>query len=124
MPNKILIVEDSPTIVTLLSFRLKENGFLVESAENGKIGLEKMRNINPDLVLLDVRMPEMDGLELCRIAKSDSELKKIPIVFLTTMTESWARDKAKELGAEGYFVKPFVGIDLVQEINKLLGRDR
>lgn len=117
---KILIIEDSPTIGSLLTERLKASKFEVISAENGKVGLDKIRTLKPDLVLLDVFMPEMNGYEVCRIAKSDPELKNIPIVFLTACAQDADIEKGRAAGGDGYLTKPYEGKALITEIQRLL----
>lgn len=120
--KKVLLIEDDSVIVDLLRCRLEDGGFKVISAGNGQIGLQKMKKDNPDLVLLDVKMPGMDGFEVCRIAKNDPELKEIPIVFLTTAAQEWDLKEAKEAGAEGYITKPYEGKGIVEKIEEILNR--
>jgi len=121
MGKKILIIEDSTITIVLVKMRLENDGYTVISAIGGEAGLEKMREEKPDLVILDVRMPEMDGFEVCRIAKNDPELKNIPVIFLTTRVQKSDFEKGKEVGVDGHIGKPYEGAGLVKEIKKFLG---
>lgn len=121
--KKILVVEDSPTILCLVTDLLEYNGYKVVSANDGEAGLSKMKEAKPDLVVLDIRLPGMDGYQVCRIAKSDPELKNIPIIFLTTSAQKREIEKGKEAGADGYVTKPYEGKGLVEEIGKFFKRE-
>ena len=118
---KILIVEDDENSRILLESSLEANGFKVFSAENGKLALAKAYDIEPDLIISDILMPEMDGYALCRAVKSDEILSSIPFVFYTaTYTESEDEKLAMDLGASKFIVKP-MEIDLfLEEIQSVL----
>ena len=116
----ILVVEDDNTTVDLLTMRLEHSGFEVLTANNGKDGLQKIREEKPDLVLLDVFMPEMNGFETCRLAKLDEDIKHIPIVLLTTASQKSQIEKGKEVGADGHIIKPYMGSGLVEQIKEYL----
>jgi DNA-binding response OmpR family regulator len=120
MAKKILIIEDSPTTIEMLEYRLKNSGYDVISADNGETGLAKIKTEKPDLVVLDVRMPGMDGFEVCKLSKKDPETKDIPIVFLTTAIQQKHKEKGKEVGADGYITKPFDGKEMLDQIKKFL----
>lgn len=120
MRKKILVIEDSPTKMILLSNRLRNGGYEVIAASDGATGLHKMREEKPDLVITDIIMPGMDGFELCRHAKADEELKKIPVVFITSSAYKWNADKCKEAGADGFIDNPYEGDALIQEIGRFL----
>lgn len=120
MAKKILIIEDSITTVGLLQSRLEAVGYEVISAFEGQSGLDLMKTKKPDLVLLDVRMPGMDGYEVCRIAKNDPQLKHIPIIFVTTAAQEKDIKKGKEVGGDSYMTKPYDGRELLNEVNKFL----
>lgn len=122
--KKILVVEDSPTILCLVIDLLEYNGYKVVSANDGETGLSKMKEAKPDLVVLDIRLPGMDGYQVCCIAKSDPELKNIPIIFLTTSAQKREIEKAKEVGADGYVTKPYEGKGLVEEIDKFFRNNK
>lgn len=120
MAKKILIIDDSAVTCAMLSERVKSGGYEVFTANDGENGLEVMRQELPDLVLLDVRMPGMDGFEVCRLAKADPLTKDVKIVFVTTAGLQRDIDKGMELGASGYITKPYDGMTLLAEIKKLI----
>lgn len=122
MSKKVLIIDDSNVTCNLLSERIKSGGYEAISVNDGEQGLELMRKELPNLVILDIRMPGMDGFEVCRIAKEDPKIKHIPIIFVTTAGQKKDIDRGKELGASGYIVKPYDGRMLVEEIKKLIGK--
>ncbi len=105
-PN-ILIVDDKPHNIILLSSMLKEAGYNVKSTTSGMDALQEVKNDPPDLILLDINMPEMDGYEVCRKLKSDEKSKDIPVLFLSAMTDTDAIIKAFENGGVDYITKPF-----------------
>jgi len=119
--KKILVVDDEADLVEMLTLRLEAGDFSVIKAYDGEQGLEVMRKELPDLVILDIRMPQMDGFEVCRIAKEDPKIKKIPIIFVTTAGQQKDIDQGRELGSSGYIVKPYDGRMLLAEIRKLIG---
>ncbi|MDD5432519.1 MAG: response regulator [Candidatus Omnitrophica bacterium] len=120
MAKRILLIEDSQTTVALLKERIEAANYEVLAAYNGEDGLKQMKDLKPDLVLLDVRMPGIDGFEVCRIAKDDPEIKSIPIIFVTTAAQEVDVEKGKKLLAEGYITKPYEGKELVKEIRRVL----
>lgn len=121
MAKKVLIVDDSAVTTSMLVERIKYGGYDTLTASDGEQGLEQMRKELPDLVLLDVRMPGMDGFEVCRIAKDDPAIKEIPIVFVTTAAGQKDIDRGKQLGASGYITKPYDGMILLAEIKRVIG---
>ena len=106
MASKILIVEDEPDIVELLVYNLHQAGFETEAVFNGADALEQVKIQQPDLVLLDLLLPEVDGLEICRALKRDSETVGIPIIMLTAKGEAIDRIVGLELGADDYYNGP------------------
>ncbi|MBL7158767.1 MAG: response regulator [Candidatus Omnitrophica bacterium] len=118
--KKILIVEDSPTMRDMVSYRLQASGYETETASCGEEALKKIKELKPDLVLLDVKMPGMNGFEVCQRSKSDPETKAVPIIFLTTAAQESDIIKGKELGADGYLTKPYDGKELIKEIGRIL----
>lgn len=120
MAKKILIIEDNVSTVSMLMTRIEYAGYEVVSAPDGESGLIKMKDEMPDLVLLDVRMPGIDGFEVCRRAKADKALKKIPVIFVTTASQDSDIKKGKEAGGDGYITKPYDGKDLLKEIKKFV----
>ena len=120
MKKKILIIEDEENLVELIKFRLETNGYDVSVALDGEKGLEKILEIKPDLVLLDVRMPKMDGYEVCRRAKSNPELSDIPILILTAQAHDSEVNKAMESHPDAFLSKPFEPEDLLRNIKELI----
>lgn len=104
---KLLIVDDTPANIELLSFMLKSRGYNVRTAENGEAALDACGEEPPDLILLDISMPGMDGYEVCRRLKADAALKDIPVVFLSALNETVDKVRALEAGGVDYISKPF-----------------
>ena len=122
MEAKILIVEDERDIVELLRYNLRQEKFEVDVVRNGADALQRAIDNPPDLILLDLLLPEVDGLIVCRLLKNDPRTKKIPIVMLTAKTEESDRVKGLELGADDYITKPFSPREVVLRINAVLRR--
>lgn len=121
---KILLVDDDPDILELLEYNLNKEGFLTRTAENGKIGIEIAQEFMPDMILMDVMMPVMDGIEACRIIKQNKLLKKIYIIFLTALTEEFSEVVAFEIGANDYITKPVKPRALISRIKAAFQRDK
>ncbi len=119
---RILIIEDDPSIRELLQYNLQREGYQVETAEDGKKGLEKIQSGWPHLVILDLMIPFVDGLEICRIMKNDRELAKIPIIMLTAKGEEIDRVLGLEMGADDYVTKPFSTREFVARVKAILRR--
>ncbi len=122
--SRILIVEDTPANIMVLSVTLKERGYQVSVATNGRQALEVLGRIQPDLILLDVMMPEMDGFETCRRLKESEQWRQIPVIFLTAKTETADIVKGFELGAVDYVGKPFNAHELLARVHTHLTIDR
>ena len=105
--GSILIVEDTSEQRDLVSMYLEMNGYHVEVANDGLEGLSEARKLKPDLILLDLGMPKMDGYQMIAELRSDEELKDIPIVVISAWTAATHRDRAKAAGADGFITKPF-----------------
>jgi two-component system chemotaxis response regulator CheY len=121
MALTILVVDDSSTMVLSLKTTLTMSGFAVETASNGKAALDKLNaGLKPHLILTDVNMPVMGGMELIRSVRSMPALRFVPILTLTTESESTKRDEGKKAGATGWLVKPLSGNDLLAVIRKVL----
>ncbi len=120
--SRILVVDDEPEVVDLVEFNLKKAGFDVIAATDGAAALKKARSDQPDLIVLDLMMPEMDGLEVCRILRRDSATARIPIIMLTAKAAEVDRIVGLELGADDYVTKPFSPRELVLRVNKALRR--
>ncbi len=122
MASKILIVEDEPDIVELLVYNLDQAGFKTEAVSNGADALEQVKIQPPDLVLLDLLLPEVDGLEVCRTLKRDPETTGIPIIILTAKGEAIDRIVGLELGADDYITKPFSPREVLLRVRAVLRR--
>jgi len=120
LKQRVLIVDDEPDTLELLSFNLKASGYEVLSAEDGAEALQKARSSIPDLIILDVMLPELDGLEVCKILRSEPATKNIPILMLTARAEEIDRVLGLELGARDYVTKPFSPRELVLRVRNLL----
>jgi len=105
MAKKILIVEDEEIVLSLLQKKLSQEGYEVSVARDGEEGLKKMREIKPDLVLLDIIMPKMGGFEVMEEMQKDRELKKIPVIVVSNSGQPVEIDKAQELGAKDWLIK-------------------
>jgi DNA-binding response OmpR family regulator len=115
----VLVVEDEPSLASTLSYNLRKNGFNVTSASDGVAALQAARRDNPDVIVLDLMLPKMDGLEVCRRIRADSD---VPILMLTAKTEELDRVVGLEVGADDYLTKPFSMRELMARIRALLRR--
>jgi chemosensory pili system protein ChpA (sensor histidine kinase/response regulator) len=122
-PPLVLVVDDSLTVRKITTRLLTREGFRVESAKDGVDALEKMNDLIPDVVLLDVEMPRMDGFELARIMRVDERLSAVPIIMITSRTADKHRNRALELGVNEYLGKPYQEQQLLDAIAEQLGRD-
>lgn len=117
MPEKILVVEDDISLRETLAYNLEKQGYAVETAGDGKQGLQLARLIQPDLILLDVMLPGMDGFDVCRILRQEMD---IPILMLTARTDEIDRVVGLELGADDYVTKPFSMRELIARVKTRL----
>ena len=120
--KNILVVEDDLDIRELISFNLANEGHQVFEANEGEVGIDKARNNNPDLILLDLMLPGIQGLDVCRIIKSDQETKEIPIIMVTALGQEEDIVKGLETGADDYITKPFSIKVLIARVNAVLKR--
>lgn len=118
--KKIVVAEDNPDMRKILSMRLEINNYLVIMAEDGEVALEKVKQERPDLLILDLMMPKMNGFEVCRMLKFDDKYKNIPIIVLSSLDQQQDREKAIENGADAYFIKPFDLELLLSKIKSLI----
>ena len=118
----ILIIDDEEDIRELLKYNLKKEGYLVEVAENGEIGLALMKELKPDLIILDVMMPGMDGIEVCDAIRSTPGFNQTLICFLTARNEDYSQIAGLDAGADDYVAKPVRPKVLISRINALLRR--
>jgi len=119
---KIVVVEDEKNIVRVLTYNLEREGYQVSVARDGEEALEKIRRQMPDLVILDLMLPKVDGLEVCRQLRADSRTARLPIVMLTAKTQEADRVVGLELGADDYIAKPFSPRELVARVKAVLRR--
>jgi DNA-binding response OmpR family regulator len=122
MKPKILLVDDEPDALEVLGFKLREAGFTPIFARDGARALASARQDRPDLIVLDLMLPEVDGLEVCKILRRDPATASIPILMLTARAAEMDRVLGLELGADDYVTKPFSPRELVLRIRKLLQR--
>ena len=120
--KNILVIEDDLDIRELISFNLANEGHQVFEANDGEVGIDKARNNNPDLILLDLMLPGIQGLDVCRIIKSDQETKEIPIIMVTALGQEEDIVKGLETGADDYITKPFSIKVLIARVNAVLKR--
>ena len=124
MPDKprILLVDDEPSIVMMVGKRLEVSGFDVVIARDGAEGLQKAQTESPDLIILDLMLPKMNGYEVCTTLKQDSRYRNIPIVLFTAKAQQKDEDLGRQCGADGYLRKPFKAEELLGQIRILLQR--
>ena len=120
MTPHILVVEDEPELLQALRIRLIASGFSCETAENGKEGLTKLSTCQPDLIIADLLMPEMDGYEMCQRLKSDARTASIPVVVLTAVPERGLERQVYHLGAASIMHKPFESGELIATVRDVL----
>jgi DNA-binding response OmpR family regulator len=120
MPNKILIVEDEPNIVVPLRFIMEENGYEVSIAVTGEEAVQILAKEKPDLILLDIMLPGMDGYELCQMIRQKPDWEDIRIVFLTALGREADMAKGLALEADAYITKPFSNKEVVDKVKELL----
>ena len=121
MPEKILIVEDEPTLLETLAYNLTRQGYLVENASDGKTAIILARETNPDLIVLDIMLPVMDGFEVCRILRQEMST---PILMLTARDDEIDRVVGLEMGADDYITKPFSMREFLARVKAQLRRVR
>ena len=120
MRKTILVVEDDLDLAELLRFSLRQAGFAVAAATDGSDALKKTRSLLPDLILLDLMLPQVDGFAVCEILRRDARTAKIPIIILTAMSSELARVAGMASGANDFVVKPFSSKKLVARIQSAL----
>jgi DNA-binding response OmpR family regulator len=118
--SKVLVIDDEEDLLDIVTIRLQAAGYQVISARSGQEGLEKTHGEKPDLILLDVMMPGIDGFELLRRFKDDPEAKFIPVIMLTCRGDSESIFKAQDLGAKDYIIKPFDSKELLDLVARYL----
>jgi two-component system alkaline phosphatase synthesis response regulator PhoP len=121
--HKILIVDDEPDILELIEYNLKKEGYQVFTANNGQAAVTEAKRNLPDLIILDIMMPKMDGIEACRILRTMPEFKNTFMVFLTARSEEYSEIAGFNVGADDYIAKPIKPRALISRINAILRRN-
>ena len=118
--KKILVIDDESGLLEMLSIRLEANNYQVLTASDGQEGLDKARSESPDLIILDLMLPKVDGYQVCRALKFDEKYKRIPIVIFTARARESDVKAGKEAGADAYVTKPFEPEVLLAKVSQLL----
>ena len=121
---KVLVVDDEVYILHILDFILGAENYDVITAMNGEQALEKVRDEKPDLIVLDIMMPKLDGYETCRLIKSDPKTKAIPVILLTAKGREVDQKLGREVGASDYITKPFSPSKLIDRVQSILSASR
>ncbi len=122
MPRKILIVDDEPNIIVPLQFLMEQNGYDVLVAQSGEEAIENIQQYRPELILLDIMLPGIDGFEVCEIVRLKPEWRQTKVIFLTAKGREVDKAKGMVLGADAYITKPFSNSEVVEKVKKLLDR--
>lgn len=117
---RVLVVDDEPDLVRILEFALRAAGYQVEVAGDGQEGLKKARDTRPDIILLDLMLPKLDGYKVCRMLKFDERYRHIPIVILSARTQEGDQSLALEMGANLFVTKPYEFEEILGHIETLL----
>ncbi|OGO45454.1 MAG: hypothetical protein A2Z05_04925 [Chloroflexi bacterium RBG_16_60_22] len=120
MTKKILVIEDDPATSRLVDYSLRHEGYDVLTASNGLEGIRKIHRDSPDLVILDVMLPGMDGFEICHLLRSDPATAHLPILMFSAKAQEIDRDTGLKVGADDYLPKPAAPADIVDRVGKLL----
>lgn len=120
--KKILIIDDEPSVIAILKTRLEAIGYEVVEAIDGEEALHQTEKEMPDLIILDIMLPKIEGFKICRILKYDDRFKKIPIIMLTAKGQEKDRKLGYEVGADKYINKPYEAEELINEIDKLINK--
>lgn len=121
-PHKVLVVDDEPDIIDIIEYNLKNEGYTVFTASDGQEAIDKTKDVKPDLILLDIMMPKLDGVEACRRIRELPEGKAISILFLTARAEEYSEIAGFEAGADDYITKPIRPRVLISRIKAVLRR--
>ena len=118
--KKILIADDNENIREALTYLLEDEGYNLVLAKDGADTLKKVKEFRPDILFLDIMMPEMNGYEICQVVKNDAELKKTYVIMLTAKGQVAEQERGKEVGADEYIVKPFSPMEILNKIKNIL----
>ena len=121
-PRKILIVDDEPDVADLVAYHLRAKGYQVETVNDPTVSIGAARSFLPDLLILDIMMPDLNGMQICRIIRADPRLQQVPIIFLTAKAEENDRISGFETGCDDYICKPFSTKELVLRVQSILRR--
>jgi len=119
---KILIADDNENIREALTYLLEDEGYTLSLAKDGAETLSKVREVSPDILFLDIMMPEINGYDVCRTIKNDPDLKKTYVIMLTAKGQVEEQERGKEVGADGYVVKPFSLMEILAKIKNILDK--
>lgn len=120
--TKILIADDNENIREALTYLLEDEGYTLSVAKDGGEALRKVREVTPDILFLDIMMPEINGYDVCRTIKNDPDLKKTYVIMLTAKDQGDEQARCKEIGADEYVVKPFSPMEILAKINDILDK--
>jgi two-component system phosphate regulon response regulator PhoB len=120
--KRILMVDDEPDMTELVSYQLRAKGYIIEALNNPTHSISKIRSFQPDLIILDVMMPDISGVQICRMLRADPKTKSIPVIFLTAKAEEADRVLGLEVGGDDYICKPFSIKELLLRVQGLLRR--
>ena len=121
MAKKILVVDDEVQLVELIKMRLEASRYKVITAYDGQEALDKAKKEKPDLIILDLMLPKMDGYKVCGLLKADARYKKIPIIMFTARAQDSDKKMGEDVGADGYITKPFEPETLLSKIKDFIG---
>lgn len=122
MEKKVLVVDDEPDVTELLDYKLRQEGYSVSVINDPLLIMGEARQFHPDLVVLDIMMPELNGIQICRMLRADPVMRNVPIIFLTARGEAEDRVKGFETGADDYISKPFDSRELLLRVQALFKR--
>jgi DNA-binding response OmpR family regulator len=118
MPTRVLIAEDDRNIVELLSFILERDGYEVVAALDGEAAIDRLRSDPPDMMILDVMLPKLNGFEVLKLLKADPALRSLPVIILTAKGQAHDRRMAEEIGVDAFMTKPFSNRDVVEAVRR------
>lgn len=119
--KKILVVEDEESVRSLVCILLKSKGYIMRAVPNGQAALDALAEETPDLVLLDIMLPDISGFEICSHIKSEMSTRHVPVIMLTAMKTREYMERGQEVGADSYLAKPFTPAMVIETIQRLLG---
>ena len=122
MATRVLITEDEPNIAESLTFILNREGYDVSTVLDGEAALQRLRSDPPDIMILDVMLPRLNGFEVLKLVKADPALKALPVMILTAKGQAHDRRMAEEIGASAFITKPFSNRDIVEQVGRLVRR--